>query len=65
MPRAGFEPTIPMFERSKTIRALDSAAIWTGEIRYTIHFMNFVCLIQLSGTPNLLMQWVSNKTTGA
>jgi hypothetical protein len=27
--------------------------------------MNFVCLIQLSGTPNLLMQWVSNKTTGA
>jgi hypothetical protein len=25
MPRAGFEPTIPVFELSKTIRALDSA----------------------------------------
>jgi len=25
MPRAGFEPTIPVFERSKTISALDRA----------------------------------------
>jgi hypothetical protein len=30
MPRVGFEPTIPVFERSKTIRALDSAAIGTA-----------------------------------
>jgi hypothetical protein len=27
MPRAGFEPTIPVFERSKTVRA----AIGTGQ----------------------------------
>jgi hypothetical protein len=26
MPQAGFEPTIPVFEQPKTVRALDSAA---------------------------------------
>jgi hypothetical protein len=30
MLRAGFEPPIPMFERPKTVRALDRAAIGTG-----------------------------------
>jgi len=30
MPRAGLEPTIPVFERSKTVRGLDGAAILTG-----------------------------------
>jgi hypothetical protein len=26
MPQVGFEPTIPVFERTKTVRALDGAA---------------------------------------
>jgi hypothetical protein len=30
MPLAGFEPTIPLFERLKTVRALDRAAIGTS-----------------------------------
>jgi hypothetical protein len=30
MSRAGFEPAIPMFEQPKTVRALDRAAIGTG-----------------------------------
>jgi len=30
MPRAEIEPTILVFERSKTVRALDHAAIGTG-----------------------------------
>jgi hypothetical protein len=30
MPRAGFEPAIPMFEQPKTVLALDGAAIETG-----------------------------------
>jgi hypothetical protein len=30
MPRAGFESAIPMFERPKTVRTLDLAAIGTG-----------------------------------
>jgi hypothetical protein len=32
MHRAGFEPTIPVFERSKIVRVLDSAAIGTGPV---------------------------------
>jgi hypothetical protein len=36
MPRAGFEPAIPMFERPKTVLALDSAAIETGVIIHQI-----------------------------
>jgi hypothetical protein len=32
MPRAGFEPAIPMFERPKTVLGLDRAAIETGNI---------------------------------
>jgi hypothetical protein len=30
MPRMGFEPTIPMFEREKTVHALDRAATLIG-----------------------------------
>jgi len=30
MPRAGFEPTIPVFEQSKSVRALDRAVTGTG-----------------------------------
>jgi hypothetical protein len=32
MPRVGFEPTIPAFERAKTIHALDRAATVIGEM---------------------------------
>jgi hypothetical protein len=31
MPRVGFEPTIPVFERVKTIHALDRAASVFGQ----------------------------------
>jgi hypothetical protein len=30
MPRVGFEPTTPMFERAKTVHALDRAATAIG-----------------------------------
>jgi hypothetical protein len=30
MPRVGFEPTIPVFERAKTVHALDCVAIVIG-----------------------------------
>jgi hypothetical protein len=34
MPRAGFEPTIPAFERAKTVHALDRAATVIGYSLY-------------------------------
>jgi hypothetical protein len=30
MPQVGVEPTIPVFERAKTVHALDRAAIMIG-----------------------------------
>jgi hypothetical protein len=32
MPRMEFEPTVPMFERAKTVHALDRAATVTDDI---------------------------------
>jgi hypothetical protein len=34
MPRVGFEPIIPVFERTKTVRALDRAATVIGEANF-------------------------------
>jgi hypothetical protein len=36
MPRVGFEPTIPVFERTKTAHALESAATVIGVFLYTV-----------------------------
>jgi hypothetical protein len=33
MPQVGFEPTIPVFERAKTVHALDGAANVIGVIK--------------------------------
>jgi hypothetical protein len=33
MPRLGFDPTIPVFERAKTVHALDRAATVIGDIK--------------------------------
>jgi hypothetical protein len=32
MPQMGFEPTVPMFERAKTVHALDRADIVIGKL---------------------------------
>jgi hypothetical protein len=34
MPRVGFEPTIPAFERAKAIHGLDRAATVIGKVNY-------------------------------
>jgi hypothetical protein len=52
MHRAGFEPTVPVFERLKTVRALDRAVTGTGWITY----------IQCMGIKTLTeIQWVNMK----
>jgi hypothetical protein len=40
IPRVGFEPTIPAFERAKTVHALGSAATMVGSVQFTIIFFN-------------------------
>jgi hypothetical protein len=39
MPRAEFEPTVPVFERLKTVSALYCAAIGTGN--WSVAFLNY------------------------
>jgi hypothetical protein len=40
MPQVGFRPTIPVFERAKTVHALDRAANMIGKYFYDKHFKN-------------------------
>jgi hypothetical protein len=42
MPRKGFEPTIPVFERAKTVHDLDRAATVIGkELHYVSQYFRF------------------------
>jgi hypothetical protein len=47
MPRAGFEPMIPVFKRLKTVRALDRATIGTCRLAILLQnycdFVNIYC----------------------
>jgi hypothetical protein len=38
----GFESTTPVFERAKTVHALDHVATVTGQVLYTIHNMRII-----------------------
>jgi hypothetical protein len=66
MPRAGFEPAIPVSERLKTVRALDSAAIGTIlliiQLKIYFHhfqFVNKVLEIKMYPTKNsVCFSWV-------
>jgi hypothetical protein len=37
MPKMGFEPTVPVFERVKTVHASDRAATVIGKVDVQIH----------------------------
>jgi hypothetical protein len=43
MPRVGFEPTIPLFERAKTVHALDRSGTVIGDV-YTLGSCALKCL---------------------
>jgi hypothetical protein len=51
MPRAGFDPTIPVFALSKTVRVLDRMSIGTGTfivsctLKLTSYTRNLNCLV--------------------
>jgi hypothetical protein len=50
MPWVGFEPTIPAFERAKTVHALDRAATVIGIIcEVGIELLNIIEIISLKG----------------
>jgi hypothetical protein len=52
MPREGFEPAIPMFERPKRVLGLDRAAIETGvRKKHGDKFTFYFCLLPLQCYP--------------
>jgi hypothetical protein len=44
MSRAGFEPAVPVFERSNTARSLDSATTGTGTHKYVFNLSETVLI---------------------
>jgi hypothetical protein len=44
MPRVGFEPTIPVFERAKTVHALDRSATVVGGF-CTYKYINMINVV--------------------
>jgi hypothetical protein len=43
MPRVGIETTTPVFERTKTVHALDREAIMVGNFRHISNAIRMVC----------------------
>jgi hypothetical protein len=42
MPRVGFEPTIPVFERAKNVHAVDRAATVIGTVKLRMQIASVV-----------------------
>jgi hypothetical protein len=64
IPRVGFEPTIPVFGRAKTVHALDRAATVIGELCYlptknTCRYIRESCKLNIHGRENLKMLYQS------
>jgi hypothetical protein len=49
MPRVGFEPMTPVFERAKTVHMLDRAATMIGNLYYRRTKSNFAILTNVRG----------------
>jgi hypothetical protein len=58
MPPVGFEPTIAVLERAKTVRALDRAATAIGMTNYslTVHYGDSTRPQQATGTSSNIRQ---------
>jgi hypothetical protein len=65
MPRAGFEPTIPVFERSKSVRASDRAAIGTGVVVVVVIIIIIITRSILPPCRAVSVNWPSSSLTSA
>jgi hypothetical protein len=54
MPRVGYEPTIPVFERAKTVHALDRAATVIGVVNHLEDVNVVIYLISFKYLCNLV-----------
>jgi hypothetical protein len=66
MPWVGFEPTIPVFERAKTVHALDRAATVTGSFLVIQNYLGreFLAAVTVTYTSTLNVKTLfSSRTT--
>jgi hypothetical protein len=56
MPWVGIEPTIPVFRRTKTVHALDRAAIVIGPVKWKVFYLKIKGCLQ-----GLILKWCSRK----
>jgi hypothetical protein len=47
MPRVGFEPTMPVFERAKAVHALDRAVTVISRMKYAVQNFGYVSRVNL------------------
>jgi len=52
MPRAAFEPMIPVFRLFQNISTLDRAATWTGAVWFLYEPLHDSCISSFQGLPN-------------
>jgi hypothetical protein len=57
MPRVGFEPTIPVLERAKTVHGLDRAATVIGQI-YLLLYVVYEHCMKYSGHTQRFGNWI-------
>jgi hypothetical protein len=50
MPQVGFQPTIPVLQRAKTVHALDRAVTVIGNFNFNFTLPNFLYLIKMNNT---------------
>jgi hypothetical protein len=62
MSRMEFEPTVPLFERYKTVDASDCAVTWMGTYFNTLRKFHFIrlCPTFIPVIPGPTLLWVSN-----
>jgi hypothetical protein len=61
MSRVGFKPTIPAFERAKTVHALDCAATAIGTFLSHVLLMMFVYWIYSQVDWRIILKWILEK----
>jgi hypothetical protein len=48
VPRVGFESTVPVFERAKTVHALDHVGTAIGYVIYVYYLFTCMCTVHLN-----------------
>jgi hypothetical protein len=63
MPQVGLDPTIPVFERAKTVHALDTAATVIGKVKLSLCLIT-VCHVDIWETGDVAPPFLISALDG-